>query len=126
MAILTEEVGAAQGFKKEIEESAMEMMIDLAQRYQYSYPHKSAIRELVSNSLDAIKERDIALGILSGKLKEEDYYIHREGELYRDSNFDSTYYDLNWLWLPNRPRHLDKHELFGKAPDVVYITYVDG
>lgn len=124
MAILTEEVGSAQGFKKEIEESAMEMMIDLAQRYQYSYPHKSAIRELVSNSLDAIRERDIALGIISGKLKVEDYYLQREGDLYKDSNFDQSYYDPKWLWDQSRP-HTTK-ELWGYESGKVYITYEDG
>lgn len=124
MAIHTEQEQEVQGFKKEIEESALGMMMDVLQKYQYSYPQKSAIRELVSNCLDAVRERDIALGILSGTLKEEDYFIKRDDALYKDSNFDRKYYDPRWLWASGTS-YGDK-ELFGKKRDTIYITYIDG
>lgn len=127
MAILTEQMEDVQGFQKEIEASAMDAMMDVLQKYQYSYPQKSAIRELVCNSLDAIRERDIALGIISGRFKEEDYFIHRDGDLYKDSNFDRNYYDPKWLWsiLDTHDKHLHP-SLYAKRSDKVYITYVDG
>lgn len=127
MAILTQEEQQVGGFKKEIEASALDMMQDILQRYQYQFPHKSAIRELVSNALDAIREKDIALGIMAGTLREEDYFIRREGDLYRDSNFDSSYYRKEWLWSVgdsyNNP-HLP--QLYGYTPTQVYITYEEG
>jgi len=127
MAILTQEEAQVGGFRKEIEESALDMMQDILQRYQYQFPHKSAIRELTSNAIDAIREKEIALGILSGTLREEDYFIRREGEMYKDSNFDPKYYNKDWLWSggnsynnPHRP------ELYGYYPNKVYITYEEG
>lgn len=127
MAILTEQMEDVQGFQKEIETSAMAAMMDVLQKYQYSHPQKSAIRELVCNSLDAIRERDIALGIISGRFKEEDYFIRRDGDLYKDSNFDRNYYDLSHLWdVKQEPTFNRQNPLFGKDPNKVYITYVDG
>lgn len=127
MAILTEQMEDVQGFQKEIETSAMAAMMDVLQKYQYSHPQKSAIRELVCNSLDAIRERDIALGIISGRFKEEDYFIRRDGDLYKDSNFDRNYYDPKWLWsiLDTHDKHLHP-SLYAKRSDKVYITYIDG
>lgn len=127
MAILTAEQHEVGGFGKEIEESAKDIMMDVLQKHQYQFPHKSAIRELTSNALDAIREKTIALGILSGTLREEDYFIRRDDPKYVDSNFDPSYYDKDWLWSggasynnPHRP------ELYGYTPTKVYITYEEG
>lgn len=98
------------GFEKIIEASAMGIVLDMAQKSQYQYPLKSSIRELVSNALDAIKEREAAVQILSGTAQVSDFYEEREGEIYEDSKFDFDYYDTQYLSTdPN-----------------VYITYVEG
>jgi hypothetical protein len=98
MAILEQSTAEVKGgFKKEIDAGAMNMLIDTVQKQQYQFPIKSAVRELVSNALDSIKERDVALEILTGKAKVSDYYEEREGALYKDSKFDSTYYNSKYL-----------------------------
>jgi len=108
MAILQHEtIESNSGFAKEIEESALTMIFDNLQKGQYHYPIKSTVREIACNGLDSIKERDAVRKILEGKAKEEDYFIRRDEDLYKDSNFDPTYYDLKW---------------FSKEKDVV-ITY---
>lgn len=122
MAIHEEQIQDLQGFNKEIEESAIGMIFDNLQRYQYQYPQKSTVRELVSNALDAVKEKQIAVSILKGESKVEDHFLHREDALYKDSNFDQSYYDLSWLWNDNNQRW----KTLTKQKDIVYVTYVDG
>ena len=98
MAILKHEtIESNSGFTKEIEESALTMIFDNLQKGQYHYPVKSTIREIACNGLDSIKERDAVREILEGKKTEEDYFIRRDEALYKDSNYDPTYYNLNWL-----------------------------
>lgn len=98
------------GFVKGIERGSMNMLLDMFQKLQYSYPEKSTIRELVSNSIDATKERDLAKAILLGQTRVEDHYVVREGSEYKDSQFDPTYYDH--AWLSDDPN--------------IYITYKEG
>jgi hypothetical protein len=121
MAIHNEQIREVQGFAKEIEASALGMILDNLQVSQYQYPQKSTVRELVSNSLDAIKEKQIALSILQGKEKVEDYYITRNEPLYKDSNFDPSYYDPKWLWVEGQ--HYP--DLVMYQPDTAYVTYVE-
>lgn len=98
MAILEHQtIESTSGFKKELEESALTMIFDNLQKSQYHYPIKSTIREIACNALDSVKERDAVKEILLGKKKEEDYFIRRDDPIYKDSNFDPSYYDLNWL-----------------------------
>ena len=98
MSILQHEtIQSNSGFAKEIEESALTMIFDNLQKGQYHYPVKSTIREIACNALDSIKERDAVKEILKGNAKEEDYFIRRDEALYKDSNYDPTYYDLTWL-----------------------------
>lgn len=99
MAIYEEEQSmmGSEVVAKEIEEGAEGMMIDLVQKYQYAYPIKSAVRELLSNAVDAVTEKQNAIKILTGKAKAEDFYIERDGALYKDSKWDPTYYPLNKL-----------------------------
>lgn len=111
MAILENQASVIEGgFKKEIEVGAMDLMMDVLQKYQYQFPVKSTIRELVSNSLDSISERDTALKILDGSVVVSDYYEDREGEVYKDSRFDPNYYDPKWL----------------SDDPSVYVTYFEG
>lgn len=90
------------GFKKTIEASAMNMMLSVLQGSQYQFPIKSTVRELVCNGIDAISEREMAKSILNGVSKVEDYYVTREGDIYADSKFDSSYYDTKFLSDENK------------------------
>lgn len=109
MAIIPEEKKEMQGgFKKAIDASGAKLMFDALQKYQYSHPIKSTVRELLSNGIDSVAEKNMAKSILLGRKKISDYYVEIEGELYQDSHFNPDYYDMNWL---------DKK-------DTVSITYV--
>ena len=85
------------GIAKKINKGAEKMVFDILQSTQYSMPIQSTIRELVTNACDSQREKEVALEILSGKKKVEDYYIERHGAQYEDSNFDSSYYQLSSL-----------------------------
>lgn len=97
MALLEMAQQEVGGFHKEIEAGSMGLMMDILQRYQYKFPVKSSIRELVSNGLDAVQEREVAKKILSGKNVVADFFEEREGEIYKDSKFDPNYYDPKYL-----------------------------
>lgn len=92
-----QEVSIGGGVSKKIEASSMKMILDNLQKDQYQHPIKSTVRELISNAVDSMAEREVARKILSGVAKVEDFYVEKEGEEYQDSKFDATYYDLNWL-----------------------------
>ena len=85
------------GIAKRINKGAEKMVFDILQSTQYSMPIQSTVRELVTNACDSQREKEIAIEILSGKKKVEDYYIERHGAQYEDSNFDKSYYTLNNL-----------------------------
>lgn len=85
------------GLAKEIEASALPLILDNLQKYQYQYPIKSTIREIASNAYDSVQEKLAAGKILRGEAKVEDYFIHRTEDLYKDSNWDPMYYDLKHL-----------------------------
>jgi hypothetical protein len=96
------------GFKREINEGAMGLVLDTIQITQYSKPEESTVRELTANAVDSQREKEIAISILTGESTPEDHFISRDGEKYKDSNWDASYYDLN---------HLDKYN------NSVEITY---
>ena len=85
------------GIAKKIDAGAEKLMYDVLQATQYSTPIASTVRELATNAWDSQREKEIAIEILTGVKKVEDYYIHRDGEQYQDSNFDPSYYDLKHL-----------------------------
>ena len=89
------------GLQKRINKSAEKLVFDVLQSSQYSTPIASTVRELVTNACDSQREKEIALEILSGKKKVEDYYITRHEDEYKDSNFDRTYYDSEYLSSDN-------------------------
>mgnify|MGYP006921355001 CR=1 FL=1 len=99
MAIHNEEqqIMGSGNISKTIDEGAYGLITDLVQKYQYQYPEKSAVRELVSNALDAVTEKNNAIKIVRGEAKTSDFYVEREGSLYKDSKWNPEYYDLNWL-----------------------------
>jgi hypothetical protein len=123
MAIHTEEVHeVSKGLSKEIDESAMSMIFDNLQKHQYQFPIKSTIRELVSNAVDASREKLTAIKILTGEAKEEDYYIRRDEPMYRDSNFHKEYYDLNWLEANDEPvRIIHQYGGINQTKDMLII-----
>ena len=89
------------GLEKKINDGAKKLVIDILQATQYSTPIPSTIRELVTNACDSQREKEIAIDILSGKVSKEEYFITRNGEQYEDSNFDASYYDLDYLDAEN-------------------------
>jgi len=90
--------GIGEGvLEKTIYEGSTSIMFDVLQSSQYSMPYKSSVRELVSNSLDSVREKQNALGILKGDLKIKDLYLSKDGEEFQDSSFDRNYYNKKWL-----------------------------
>jgi hypothetical protein len=83
--------------KKGIHAGSESIMFSVLQETQYMYPFKSSVREIVSNCLDSITERNNSLKILSGELKEEDLYIKKEGSEFSGSSFNPEYYSEKWL-----------------------------
>lgn len=92
-----EYIGKDTGVAKKINAGATRLVFDILQSTQYSTPIPSTVRELVVNAFDSQREKEIAIEILTGQKKVEDYYITREGEQYADSNFNPDYYDLSRL-----------------------------
>jgi len=82
------------GIAKKINKGAEKMVFDILQSTQYSMPVQSTVRELVTNACDSQREKEIAIEILGGEKKVEDYYIERHGDQYEDSNFDASYYNI--------------------------------
>lgn len=98
MAVHIEETQeVSRGLAKELDQAALPMIFDNLQKHQYQYPIKSTIRELVSNAVDAMREKKVAIDILTGVAKEEDYYLRRDEPMFKDSNFNPYYYDLEYL-----------------------------
>ena len=85
------------GIAKKINKGAEKMVFDILQSTQYSMPVQSTVRELVTNACDSQREKEVAIEILSGKKKVEDYYIERHGDQYEDSNFNKEYYNIQHL-----------------------------
>lgn len=123
MAILQEtSLDIQGGFDKKIEQSALGLMMDVLQRFQYQFPIKSTIRELVSNGIDSVTEKNVAKQILSGQAQVSDYYENREGELFSDSKFDPSYYDPKYLSDNDKVR-VTYHK--GSSMEKDYVTVSD-
>lgn len=99
MAIHEENLHITTGttHNKKLDANAIEMIMANLQRSQYQFPIKSTVRELVSNGVDSIAEKNMARAILSGEAKVEDYFVEREGDVYKDSKWTPDYYNLEWL-----------------------------
>ena len=95
-----------EGVKKKINKGAEKLVFDILQASQYSQPIPSTVRELTTNACDSQREKEMALEIIEGKKKPEDYYIQREGEAYTDSNYDASYYNREYLNLDEHKVHL--------------------
>ena len=86
-----------KGITRQIDSGAQKLILDTIQITQYTKPEESIVRELTSNAVDSQSEKEKAIEILSGISKVEDYFIEREGELYKDSKWDASYYNINFL-----------------------------
>ena len=90
--------GAGDGIlKKVIHKGSESIMFSVLQETQYVYPFKSSVREIVSNCLDSVTERNNYRKIFRGELKPEDIYIIKEGSEFSGSGYNPDYYDLKWL-----------------------------
>ena len=98
---IDKQIKGSEGLAKKINKGAEKMVFDILQSTQYSTPIPSTVRELATNGADAQREKEIAIEILTGKARKEDYYIERHGEQYSDSNFDISYYNLDHLDTEN-------------------------
>lgn len=123
MAIHNEVVReGSEGIVKQFEMSAASMLFDNLQKNQYQYPEKSTIRELVSNAVDAIREKNTALEIINGKAKAEDYYLTREEPMFVDSNYMPEYYSKEWLDAnKNEVQIIYEESLSGAGRDTLRI-----
>lgn len=92
----TEGVGS-NVLKKVIHAGSESIMFSVLQETQYVYPFKSSVREIVSNCLDSVTERNNTRKIIQGELKASDLYITKEGTEFSGSGFNSDYYNLSWL-----------------------------
>lgn len=120
MALVKEQIQEVEGgIKKEFAPESIDMMMDLVQKFQYQKPVKSTIRELATNAVDAIKEREIAKEILSGKAKVSDYYVEATSDVSKESKFDPSYYDLKWLSDDDEVRII--YEERGQDKDLIRI-----
>lgn len=99
--IESSEVKGTVGIQRKINKAAEGMIMDVVQIQQYTKPIPSTVRELTANAVDSQSEKEKALEILSGKCGPEKYFIKRDGELYKDSNWDPSYYDLTKLDASN-------------------------
>ena len=119
---IDKQIKGSEGLAKKINKGAEKMVFDILQSTQYSTPIPSTIRELATNGADAQREKEIAIEILTGQAKAEDYYIERHGEQYSDSNFDISYYDLDHLDTENNTVQITYKENEGTGYcDVVTI-----
>lgn len=108
MSVLNQEITeSTSGFKKEIDEAGISLLLDTVQIYIYQFPIKSSTRESVSNAIDSITERNIAKILLKDPSRIGEFYVEREGEIYKDSRFDPSYYNPKFM----------------SSDDTVYITY---
>lgn len=123
MAIHNEEVQEMhEGISKGIEASAMGMAMDTLQRSMYQFPVKSTVREIISNGIDAVADKNMALDILVHKAPVSKYFVEREGVIYKDSRFTPDYYDPNWLSNDDTV-YIDYHE--GTNQEKAYVTIED-
>ncbi len=84
-----------KGHEKKIDVGAQKMIYDILQNTQYQKPEESVVRELTSNAVDSQREKEVAIDILENHKDPSEYYIYREGDKYKDSNWNPDYYDLD-------------------------------
>lgn len=91
------EARGSLGLERGINDAAQGLIMDIVQSQQYQKPIPSTVREIAANAVDSQSEKEKAIEILTGKAKPEDYFIQRDDELYKDSNWSPEYYNLKHL-----------------------------
>lgn len=113
----------SKGLEREIDANSKRLVLDILQNTQYSLPIESSIREIASNAVDAQTEKEIAIKILTGKMKVEEAFVERKGDQYEASKFDSSYYDLDHLDTENNRILIEYKEAEGTGfCDQVSVT----
>lgn len=112
---ITLETKGTEGIKKEINKNSIDIVFDILQVYAYSMPVESTVRELTSNAVDSQREKEIAIEILTGKSKEEDYFVVKHGKEFEDSKFKKEYYNLEWLDTEHKDVELEYREKPGSG-----------
>ena len=97
MAIIEQDIVENAGLIKEVDMEDMGVILDVIQKDVYTKPIESSVRETFSNSYDAIKERDIAVSILTGKSSIEDHFVVSNDIAANSSRFNPDYYNLKYL-----------------------------
>lgn len=83
--------------QRSINHGSIGLIYETLQKSQYTKPIESTIRELATNAVDSQREKEIALQIIKGEAKPEDFFIEREGSKYEDSKFNIDYYNRQFL-----------------------------
>ena len=113
--------GNSKGIAKTIDKSSEKMIFNVLQNTMYSYPVESTVRETASNMIDAIKEKSIAIEILTGKAKVSDYFVERVGDEYNDSKFKADYYDIKYLNTEDKTKITYKEvDGFGFCDSIIF------
>ena len=123
--VIDKQIKGSAGVAKRINKGAEKMVFDILQATQYSTPISSTVRELTTNACDSQREKEIAIEILKGEAKIEDYYIERHGDQYEDSNFDPSYYSLKQFNTEENSVKLiyEKHKGVGYCDKFRVIDY---
>jgi len=90
------------GLVKELDEASIDLIFSNLQESQYSFPIKSFIREIFSNALDSIREKEIAFDIIMNGTDVNKYFVTRFEDVVIDSNFDASYYDFSFLDMESK------------------------
>lgn len=96
------EAAGSVGIKKSINNAAQGLVMDIVQDQQYQKPIPSTVRELTANAVDSQSEKDRAFDIIMEGIDPSNYFIERNEDLYKDSNWDETYYNLEHLNRENQ------------------------
>jgi hypothetical protein len=71
-------------------------MFSVLQETQYVYPFKSSVREIVSNCLDSVTEKQLQKNYKRRAAGLRSVHYKRRNRV-SGSGFNADYYDLNWL-----------------------------
>ncbi|HMT01833.1 MAG TPA: ATP-binding protein [Burkholderiales bacterium] len=105
------------------------MILDLLQMTQYTKPIESTVRELATNAADSQTEKQMALSILNGTTKVEDYFVQKEemeSDKYKYSKWNPDYYDPKFLSPNNNvdiTYEVNSEESIGYCDNLVIEDY---
>jgi hypothetical protein len=83
--------GIGDGVLKKLYMRAQSLSCSACFRKPVRIPFKSSVREIVSNCLDSVTERNNSRKIINGELLASDLYIIKEGTEFSGSGFNADY-----------------------------------